>query len=351
MGYAADSEAVVWLALTLGIVSVMLAGVMMVLILMIHGIQLLRERRREEIVNKWRPILIRSIDEVPKALPRLRKSELIPFLNLWTHLQESLFGSAKDNLNTIAKIVGLDEAARKMLNHGSIRQQMTAITTLGHLRDKSVWYTLIPIVHSNNAILSLAAARALMLIDAKGAMTILAPLIASRSDWAPSRVIAILREAHPDIISVPLAAAALKATPANAPRLIRYLTAIHSDYAMETVSLIIRTSGQKEVIAACLEILKDPRDAPLAREFVTNENWHIRVLAVSALSRIGTEEDIPLLREMLRDSEWWVRYTAARALAEISPAGKEILQKIATEEQNDNAKGILQLVIAELELP
>jgi HEAT repeat protein len=350
LAYASESEAVVDLALIIGAASVGLAAVMMVLILAIHGVQLLRERRDERTVRKWRLILIRCIDAVPKNLPRLRKPEITPFLNLWTHLQETLTGAARDNLNTVARAVGLDDTARRMLAKGSIRQQLMAITTLGHLHDRSVWYVLITVAQSPNSMLSLAAARAMIHIDPKGAMRLLTSLIASRTDWAPSRVIAILKEAHPDIITIPLAAAALRAPPSQAPRLIRYLSAIHSDYAMETIGLIIRTSEQQEVIAACLEMLKDPRDTALARAFVDHKNWNLRVLAASALGRIGTVEEEPVLRGMLHDNEWWVRYTAARALAELSPEGKEKLKQIEAEEQLPAAREILRLVIAELEL-
>ncbi len=87
--------------------------------------------------------------------------------------------------------------------------------------------------------LSLAAARALVHIDPAAAVKHLMPLVLARADWPAARVATLLLALGPDLVSEPLAAAALAAPPEHAPRLIRYLDVIHAESAIPAVRRII----------------------------------------------------------------------------------------------------------------
>ena len=316
----------------------------------LHLAQALSDERRTRFLRTWRPLLIQSLENPQARLPRIRKPNIPTFVNLWLHLHESLTGIAKHNLNLVAHRTGIRQWAQRMLSHGNVRRRLIATSVLGHLGDISVWHLLVPVLYSENSYVSLAAARALVQINRNSAIKLIVPLIVSRNDWPSSRVIAILKEAGPDVTTVPLAQAAIKVPPHQTIKIVKYLQTIHSGYSMETIGLVMRISQQPDVLAACLELLTDPRDVELVREYVTNPNWHVRVQAATALGRIGTQEDVPKLVELLNDDEWWVRYRAAQALSNLPFFSTEELKGLIDESRPSRANDILRHVLAEKNL-
>ena len=83
------------------------------------------------------PILIAESSEVPEALPPLAAPDVIPFLILWNQLQESFTGDITHRLNEVARRAGTDAKARGMLEQRSLRRRLLAVSTLGHLGDRT----------------------------------------------------------------------------------------------------------------------------------------------------------------------------------------------------------------------
>src|SRR6185369_10606118 len=143
-------------------------------------------------------------------VPRLRRRDLINFLLLWNHLHESLLDEAKDRLNQIAKALGIEEIALRMLRRRSLRQRLLAIMTLGELRARSTGEEFWEIAETGGPLLSVAAARALVTIDAAGAIPRLIPILIRRDDWPIARVATVLQMAGADVISDHIARAAVE---------------------------------------------------------------------------------------------------------------------------------------------
>ncbi len=321
------------------------------IVLLMRVFLILRTRRQARCLATWEPILLEATQSGPPAiLPRLAGADVMTFFNIWNHLQESVIGTASDGLNDVARRVGIPARAARRLRYGNLRERLTAIVTLGQLRERSVWAPLCSYSREADVSLSLAAARALVHIDPPAAVKHLIPLVLARADWPAARVATLLVALGPDLVSAPLAAAALAAPPEHAPRLIRYLDVIHAETAIPAVRRIIRLTDELEVITACLRILEDPQDLEIVRRFCEDPRWQVRVQAASALGRIGLPEDVPLLRRLVSDSEWWVRHRAAQALVAILAAEPAALDQLEATHYNEFARHALSQARAEMRL-
>ncbi|MGH7231405.1 MAG: HEAT repeat domain-containing protein [Nitrospiraceae bacterium] len=329
-----------------GMAIVALAVVILAVILTMRLWLLASERRRTRFVEIWKPLLAESLLELPQSFPPVRKADTLAFLYLWTYFQESVRGDSHDKLNQVARLTGADVIAKQLLTHGSMRVRLIAVTTLGHLHDTSSWDALKQLAAAGNSFLALASARALVHIDPRAAMPIVIPLISSRSDWSPVKVVSILNEAGAEIVAMPLAHAVVSAPPEQAVRIIRCLEATRSTGALPVIrEMLLGQVPDDRVIPACLHLFGefgDPKDLSIVRTYVGHAMWPIRVQAAAALGRMGTEEDEDRLIDLLVDEQWWVRYRAAEALARLSFISRDQLVKIQDRQTDPRAKEVLR---------
>lgn len=287
--------------------------------LAVRGMRIATDRRRQAMVTIWRPILAGSLIEAPVSLPAIHPRDHVLFLYLWNHLQESIKGESAEELCKIIRRTNMDTVVRHFLTSGTMRQQLLAIVTLGHLKEESAWQQLLALVQAENAFLSIEAARTLVRIDATRAIPILVPLISNRADWSPLKVLSLLQGTGDELVARALGEAALNAPPVIAARLLRFLASIRSHRALPLIRpLLTRDPLHEDVLASCLSLFgqcTDPRDLPAVRQYLTHPTWFIRVQAATALGKMGVEEDEARLIGLLEDSHWWVRYRAAEALS------------------------------------
>lgn len=321
---------------------------MLVAVFMLRLRLVLRLRRERHYTAHWRPLLAECVFGVPDALPVVPRAMRYHFMKLWNHHHESLEGSARSNLEVMARKMGIDAVARDMLQSGDLRERLIAIITLGHLGDRQRWEELRALVSHPSPLLSLAAARALLDIDAEATLAWLVMVMAAREDWPLARLVAMLKEAGPDRTTAPLVAA-LKAAgnPQQTIRLLRMMEVAHMALAGEAAAQVVRESGVPEVKAAGLRLLSDPDELALARSCAADESWVVRVAAARLLSRIGEAGDRQLLATMLRDAHWWVRYHAARALIALPFNGPDDIEKIRATLDDRYAADMLAQVMAE----
>jgi HEAT repeats len=348
--YVTDSDFVVTVAWWTGTASIALGFLLMLQILFLRWLLNRRLLRREKFVAVWQLHLMDCIDEVPGQLPKIRKADTYSFLTLWNYLHESVRDEPKERLNRLARTCDMDAVALHLARSGNLREKLMGLATLGNLRDDTTWSALADMAAGDDATVSLAAARALMRIDARRAIELLMPLIATHKDWSLSFVGIMLKEAGADIVSEPLAGAALAATPEYAPRLIGFLETAYANVRIPTLRRILHSTNDTETIIAVLRIWNDPEDIESVREFSRDDRWQVRVQAVRALGRTGTQADEQLLLGALADPEWWVRYRAAQSLAGLPSVSREKLARFREGQYSEYARDILAQVIAERRL-
>ena len=338
---------------------------LLVVVLLMRGALLLRERRRKKFLAVWQPILVNAVDIPTSDLPRLAGRDLPEFLLLWNHLQESLLDESKDHLNQIGKALSIQHSSLRLLRRGDLRERLLAIVTLGQLRERAAWDQLLTMAQREGVLLSVAAARALVMIDPTKAVPELIPLLMRRADWPASRVANMLQLAGADVISDQIANAALKSAleerepnangndksaTKDPARLVRYLELAYNVAALPAARAIAELSQDPEVLAACLRLLNSGDDLPVVRECLSHEDSRVRVQAAAALGRLGEDDDEERLVPMLSDREWWVRYRAAQALSRLPHMREPKLKTIQAAQSNPFARDILAQVMAEVQL-
>jgi hypothetical protein len=335
------------------------------LVLLMRARLLLREKQRRKFLAVWQPILTEAVEVASTDIPQLARRDLTNFLLIWNHLHESLLDESKNRLNQIANALSIGDAALQMLRRGDLRERLLAILTLGQLREHAAWDELLHISRDDSPTLSIVAARALVMIDAERAVPELIPILVQRPDWPASRVATILQTAGPDVISDQIAKAAItlsladktesagrskEARPFNAHRQIQYLELTHRATGLPAVRSIVESSGDPEVLAACLRLVNTLEGLAFAHGCLAHEDWRVRVQAASALGRIGQAQDDALLIPLLSDGAWWVRYRAAQALSRLPDMGESKLRAIQAAQANPFARDMLAQVMAEVRL-
>jgi hypothetical protein len=336
------------LVFQIGLVVIACSLLMLVAVFVLRIRLLSRLRREREYDAAWQPLLAECVYGVPAVLPRVPRTMRYHFLKLWNHYHESLDGAARANLRALALAMGLDAVARGMLRSRDLRLRLIAVMTLGHLGDHECRDELRALVSDSSPLLSLAAARALLDIDADSTRDWLVKVMAERKDWPLARLAAMLREAGPDIMTAPLIAALQAAENASQTvRLLRLLETAHTKPAGEAAAAIVRASAEPEVVAAGLRLLRDPRDLDLVRSCAVHPEWVVRAGAARVLGNIGQSEDRRLLAGMLGDAHWWVRYRAAKALIALPFTSLDELEKVRLSLDDRYAADMLAQVIAE----
>lgn len=334
------------------------AGVVIGLLYLIVVVQIFLARLRNRVLTKqqsrverlWLPFLVAETAEVPSSLPPLESRDVIPFLTLWNQLQESFTGDITGRLNDIARRVGVDVHARRMLEQHSLRRRLLAVSTLGHLRDRDdhdSWNALVRLTADKDGLLSLAAARALARIDAVAAMPVILPRISERDDWSRNYVLAMLTDIGADVVSRPLTDAALQVPNEQAQRLLQYFSVAQVADAVPVVRAIISRTKNVECLAACLRVFADVDHLDTVREYLHHPSWQVRVQAVNVLARLGAADDYSCLLPLLSDPEWWVRYRAAKALCSLPGVEMSRIRVLSEKHDDAFARDMLVHVLAE----
>lgn len=351
----AQSQAVVWIAFWGGVSVIALTLVLLAAILLVRAIQMVKEARHQKVVEEWRPMLICSLDprgDAPERVPRLRKRDAIPVLLLWNYYQQSLRGESVAGLNDIARRGGFAEAARQLLDSRSVRRRLLAVETLGHLGDVGSWDDLEELLYTTNTYVSMAAARALLRLHPREAMSQVVEQMSRRADWVPNTAMGMLREVGPEIVSEFLPHATINCSDDFKPLMLLYLQSAHSNVVIPVVRQVMEDTDDQQIITTCIYLIglvANPRGLPLIRRFLNHKNWKIRLHCCSALGRFGTEHDVDNLVARLSDTEYWVRYRAAQAVASLPFMTDARLHDIQGELKDRYARDILTQVIAERE--
>lgn len=310
-----------------------------------------RQKLAADLINAWRPALAEIAfskkDLHSAALPVVGKRDRTLFLRQWCTVQETLSGNASSRLNEMARALGLDIFARQMLGHRRLNMRLLATVVLGHMRNTEAWLPVWRELDSQNTLLSLISARALVQISPSRAIPELIARIPMRQDWPDGRVASILTAAGQENIEEPLRVALATAIPEHAISLLKFVPIIPVPSIDELVSTILGNATDPALIAACLKVLRIPSQLPLARKLATHEEWFVRVLAVKFLGQTGTAQDTDSIIRALTDTEWWVRYRAAQALCQCPWISLDDLRSIQRQQSDKFAHDILEQVISE----
>ena len=298
---------------------------------------------------RWRPVLLRAAmgDKLlPLPLPAHEREAL---MLLWNQLQDGLRGRAHQGLNSLATQLGLHELALRFAQRRSGGLRLLGLRTLGHLGDVRDWPRLEKLLADPRSVISLAAARALLRIDARRAAPRVLDEFLGRSDWPVSRLATLLREAGPDLILPTLTERLLAASPFQQVRLLPIARVTEAPGSGSLIEALLASATEPAVLSATLQQVHGPASLARVRDLCSHADWQVRAYAALALGRQGSAGDRKRLVGMLCDREWWVRYRAAQALLALPGVDAIVLEALGAGLTDRYARDMLVQVIAERE--
>lgn len=351
-GFATTSDLLLRVALLTGLGAVSVALLVFLGVLWLRARLMRSQRRRAAFNARWRPVFARVAiggeqELADVRLPALANRDRHLFLAEWNILHDLLRGDSKQWLNALARRLGIDRHAWQLHHSRHLADRLLAAATLGHLRDTSAWDALLEMLGSDNTLVSLVSARALISIDPVAALPRILPVIQDRDDWSTPRVADLFMEAGPAAVSGPLETAIISCPPEQVPKLIAVLPEVALPVSERIVSRLLREPADDCIKSICLRILGNPRDLPVVRDLASHPRWHVRMNAAVVLGRMGLPQDRDTLVAMLSDPEWWVRYRAAQALLAMPFLAPTEAAAIRDATEDDFARDILDHVLAE----
>ena len=305
------------------------------------------DRLWQAFIALWRPVLLATmLSPLPTALPDLAPRDHGRFLRLWTYLHESVRGDASDRLNRAALDLYMDHSAREFLRNGSRAQKLQAILAAGYLKDRSAWCTLQAMARSDDGLVSVNAARALIRIDALEGAQFLMPLILSRHDWEVTRVALFLVDAR-EAFWLLLLKSLPTLEPRDLPRALALAGALRLQLPAPTLRYLLDPERPPVVIGHALRLAAAGELADKVRALLAHAEPEVRLQAALALARLGDRDDVPRLVALLDDAQWPVRLGAAQALSALPFLSTA--QLAALRRESGAADDVLRHVVAERE--
>lgn len=345
-----DFETVIYIAWRIGFGCFFLTALLFIVVLLVRLYFERKNRRAEAFREIWEPILLASLDQIPLDIPPIEKKDQLTFLLLWNYFQELLLGESKENLLVLAERIELPRIAHRILRKRNIKSRLLAVNTLGWLKDNNSWNVLKKLLNHHDTVFSLAVARALIHINPRKATWLILPQIASRRDWSVDRCAELIRQIGVEEVSEKLVLQINRTPQHQLPKMIRFLDLLLPTESNPVVESLLTKYDDKEIIFACLLVYKDFDNLSPIRQFLTHEDWEVRMQAAVCLGKLGSEEDIDFLISTTEDSEWWVRYRSAQALAKIPAMTLENLREIAEHHSNRFSHDVILRIVTEREV-
>lgn len=311
----ADADLALRSALALGALALLVTLALTLQVLAMRALASRQRDARQATMARWRPLLLGAASgDAVARLPPLERRERVALLLLWNRMQDGLRGRAHEDLNGLAAQLGLPDLARRYAARRGGGKRLLGLRTLGHVAQAQDWQQLVALLDEPRSQISLAAARALLRVNAQRAAAPVIDQFLSRSDWPVPAVGTLLREAGAETIGYALAERLLDSSPALQVRLLPLARVTEAPGRGSVIEAVLTIATDPAVLSATLQQVHGPASLARVRELCGHADWQVRSYAALALGRLGGSDDRKQLIAMLSDGEWWVRYRAAQAL-------------------------------------
>jgi HEAT repeats len=341
------SDPALVLAAGVGVMALVLTLLMALMVIAMRVRALRLARRHAAALAKWRPVLVRAAAGDVTLAPKLLPGERIPLLLLWNQMQESLRGESHASLNTLGEALGLYALARQLEDSRNLASRVLGHATLGHFAHAQDWQRLDLGMRELHTPASMAAARALLRIDAQAAVPQVLDRYLKYSDWPAPRVGTLLRESSHQAIGASFVQRLLDGSLYDRLRLLPLLRFAEVPNIDGVLDRLVRTSREPQVLSIALRQLHGPGALADVRRLAAHADPLVRSAAAQALGRIGSSADQNLLLGLLADANWWVRYRAAQALLGMPRMGPDDVLQLRRIVNDRYALDMLDQVLAE----
>jgi HEAT repeat protein len=344
---SAGAEPFVRLAWTVAAVALGATSLLAIRVVTMRRTGLAQARRREEVLARWRPVLFEGMLGGDPKLPPLLPRDEDTFLLLWNQLQDAVRGDGRVRLAEFAERLGVRDVARARLRRPDALGRLLGLRTLGFLGVPRDYEEVASALDDRKVYLALAAARALVFIDARAAPADVLPRLAMRPEWPVALFATVLAAADPAELAERFALLEPQLSSEQLVRLLPLVSVLEPRASERILEALLLGSGDVEVLAAALKRVRSPSLAAAVRPLARHEAWTVRTQAASALGRVGTPGDRDLLVGMLTDRQWWVRYRAAQSLLSGRFGEPAEVRALATALGDRFARDMVEQVLAE----
>jgi len=328
----------------------MFSSALLFIIIIVNRFRIIRKEKRDlAFTEKWRPILLENLYNLPKSVEPISPKYNIAFLLLWNNLQSILEGPANEQLNQLARSLKMDQVAHKLLSSRKRSRQLLGIITLGKLKQENTWERLMHFSKKDNIVLAVAALQAMAKTNPKKTLPHVLSFMKERDDWPNYKMVIILDEIGASVFSKPLANM-LQILPLNKRvRLLSFMQFADAKTSLHLARELLHSQPDFEVIAEALNLISifgDARDLNLVKNYLHHEKSFIRMKAVKALGEIGDQETLSCLEKSLSDPDWWVRYRTAQTIMKLPGMTTEALLAIRDRQTDRFSIDILNYVLS-----
>ncbi len=344
------SEPRISIAFWIGAVASVLAGGLLLIVLQMRWQLLKHSRRRKQFRQNAKLHLIQLLASELLEFPAFGSKDLSDFLFVWLHFQELLRGESHLLLNQTLISLGLHVPIRQLLQSSRVEEQLLAATALRHLGDESAWESLLVLLRDHSPIVSMTALRALVGIDAERAAVIAMPLIAEQQDWAPVRLMLMLRQAKPYLQQALLlyVEQQMQQSPLHLLRMLRLFAMLPQNRPLPLVGKLSSASElEPEMLCVCLRLVSHPAELAWVRTCFGDRRSSVQVQIAGILARMGTPQDAHYLLFLLDSEYWWVRYRAAQALLKQPFMNGQAVKRLIKIRKDVFARDMLLQIVAE----
>ena len=335
---------------------VVAAGALSAALLLIALLVAVREVRRRRharlltVEEQWRGALQVAIEEDPREarLEPIGWLELPYFVALWNRAAEGQSGEAAERLGMLLTIHGIDKRVLRYLRRRSMRLRVLGINAAGYMREATAWNKLEKLTRHREPAISFAAALALIRIDSRRALDLLAADIPERDDWPIARLATVFQSLGPAVVTHSIVTMLLRRPRPGLDRVVKLARFGHRERIATIVLGWLGSSLEPDVITAALEYVDTRNELKATHALAEHEEWRVRLAAARAMGRVGGREEMPKLLDLLRDPVWWVRYHAAQALTRLEGLEPFELETLRSEARDAFAADMLGQALAEM---
>lgn len=278
--------------------------------------------------KEWFPILASVIvgDQAPVA-KKLSRSEKLILLRLWNYWHQSVSGNANARLKKFVSEMGCTDVAIDLVQKGNRAQKLLSSISLGNLTDSSSWQHLKALAATDDQIVSLHAARAMLQVNAENAVKELLPMILGRAQWDMSVLTQILQQSRAHFEREVIDSWA-GLTRAQQVRALKLCANLGLPLTQDLVLHLLHADQHTEIVLAALQLLERLQNPvyrqPILKQF-DHQSASVRAQAVKAHCVIADVGDIETLVDMLHDSDAATRHFAALTLGQPASLGLQRL--------------------------
>lgn len=285
----------------------------------------------ETFSKKWFPVFAGLIvgDAAPSE-PALRVRDKLILLRIWNYWHESVSGIANERLKGFVREMGCSDVALALVQKGNKAQKLLSCISLGNLSDAAAWADLKALVATDDQIISLHAARAMLQIDPDRAVDELLSAILGRAQWDMSVLTQILRHSR-QALERSMLAKWPSLSQAQKLRALRLCANLNLPLTQQLIHELLQATQSTALLVATLQLLERLQN-PAYRERIMQLFDHasasVRAHAVKAHASVADVQDIEVLIDMLHDNDSDTRHAAAQALGQSASLGMTRLRQL-----------------------